>query len=306
MLRSIACAALAGSIGACGGSSPLSPNVEPARSTTDGGLRTNWISPDARSEDLLYVSLIPGGVDVFSYPQGKRLGHLTGSEEPYGECVDAGGDVFITDHERSDIVEYRHGGREPMRKLSDPGRPLDCSVDPTSGNLAVSNTTDSRSYGLQGNVEIYVGAKGRPRKLSDADLYAAWYCAYDGKGDLFVSGQNWSLGAIYLELPRGSRRFNRLHLRGVKGHGGLMWDGRFMALSNVTRIDRIADGKIISSAELKRSYPFALFSLYRNTIVVPEGGAHQYVGSWRYPNGGLPTGEIHLQIEPAGVAVSLK
>ncbi len=118
--------------------------------------------PAARNIDLLYVSKYDD-VDVFSYPAGKRVGTLTGFQSPGGLCVDKAGDVFVTNFGASNIVEYAHGGTKPIATLSDPYQePDDCSVDPTTGNLAVAN--------IGGSVSIYEGARGHPKQRTDSEI----------------------------------------------------------------------------------------------------------------------------------------
>lgn len=103
--------------------------------------RASWMSPEAAGEDLLYVG--GGGtygyVHVYSYPQGKLVGKLTGLDLPYGECVDASGDVWIVTNFPNQAIEYAHGGTTPIATLSVPGsNAYGCAVDPASGNLAVA------------------------------------------------------------------------------------------------------------------------------------------------------------------------
>jgi hypothetical protein len=125
----------------------------------------SWMAPDTKKRDLLYVSdSFPYGsndVYVYSYPKGKLKGTLTGFNEPSGQCVDKAGDVFIANFGASQILEYAHGGTSPIKTLSDPDYyPLGCSVDPTTGNLAVTNRL-STSF-TAGDVAIYADASGTP------------------------------------------------------------------------------------------------------------------------------------------------
>lgn len=117
----------------------------------------------SRASDLLYIS--DDGTDdvyAYSYPHIELKGPLTGFVRPHGECVDNAGEVFIADNGASNIIEYAHGGTSPIAVLSDPGYvPSACSVDPTSGNLAVTNV--ETPSGGQGTVVIYKHATGRPK-----------------------------------------------------------------------------------------------------------------------------------------------
>ncbi len=127
------------------------------------------MAPGAAKKDLLYVSNFnTETVLVYSYPDGNKMGTLTGFAQPDGLCSDKKGDVWIVNNEDSqsglDIVEYTHGGKKPIAKLSDGYILIGCSIDPTTGNLAVTNT-ETISFG-PGSIAIFAHAKGTPAILS--------------------------------------------------------------------------------------------------------------------------------------------
>ncbi|MGA9275093.1 MAG: hypothetical protein WBV67_16560, partial [Candidatus Cybelea sp.] len=68
---------------------------------------TSWMLPEAVSEDLLYVTNY-STVMVFTYPAGKHVGTLKGFYSNVGECVDANGDVFVTNFKPVAVYEYAH------------------------------------------------------------------------------------------------------------------------------------------------------------------------------------------------------
>jgi hypothetical protein len=73
--------------------------------------------------------------------------------------------------------------------LSDPGEyPVSCAVDPTTGNLAVTNVLTTGSEA--GNVETYKNASGTPTPLTCPGDVRYFFAGFDGKGDLMVSGIN--------------------------------------------------------------------------------------------------------------------
>ena len=82
-----------------------------------------------------------GNVYVYSFPDAKLQGTLTGLSFPTGECVDKAGDVWIVEEGPNEIVEYAHGGITPIATLTDPNNgPQACAVDAKdAGNLAVAN-----------------------------------------------------------------------------------------------------------------------------------------------------------------------
>src|SRR5579871_6367789 len=101
----------------------------------------SWMAPGLAKRDLLYLTDDGNGnVYVYSFPEAKLKGTLTGLNVPTGECVDKAGDVWIVEEGTNDIVEYAHGGTVPIATLTDPNNaPEGCSVDPTTGDLAVAN-----------------------------------------------------------------------------------------------------------------------------------------------------------------------
>jgi hypothetical protein len=96
----------------------------------------------ARREDLVYIAdEVADAVDVYSYPQLKRVGRIR-SKAPVGDCVDNLGDVWIVNGGNQTVVEYPHGGVTSIQRLP-LGKPVDtnfqgCAVDPSTGNLAVT------------------------------------------------------------------------------------------------------------------------------------------------------------------------
>jgi hypothetical protein len=182
----VAAAMLAG----CGGSQPPigAPGVIPQTSTiaTHADRGKSWMLPEAKTEDLLYASSQSGPptyyrptVWVFSYPQGKLVGKLMGfapSAQLYGLCTDRKGDVFVTGWGtgtvlQSQIYEFAHGGTQLKATLNDPGSAFGCAIDPTTGNLAVTNYFSQSGPSNNGNVEIYRHAKGKPTMHYDNNIY---------------------------------------------------------------------------------------------------------------------------------------
>jgi hypothetical protein len=80
----------------------------------------SWMLPEAKNNDLLYVSDpdSPSVVYVYSFPRGRQVGELSGfasGYSPWGLCTDKTGDVFVTTVHTSSspydslIYEYAHG-----------------------------------------------------------------------------------------------------------------------------------------------------------------------------------------------------
>ncbi|HEY1429690.1 MAG TPA: hypothetical protein VGF18_08955, partial [Candidatus Tumulicola sp.] len=103
----------------------------------DRGL--SWMLPEAKGKTtLLYVSLDLHRVGVFNYDTGKRVGTISGLDDPVGGCVDAKGDVYIAEYVNGDAVEYAHGATKPLRRFATDGQAWGCSVDPNN-DLAVTD-----------------------------------------------------------------------------------------------------------------------------------------------------------------------
>ena len=226
-------------LGGCGGSQPPigAPSTMPqshaiATQAKHGG---SWMLPEAKSEDLLYVSDAgTNNVYVFKYSGGRYVGTLDGLVgEPHGVCSDQAGDVFVTEFafENNSVQEYPHGGTTPIATLEAPGEPEECSVDPTTGNLAVAIYT----YGSgPTGVAIYADAQGNPTTYTDPNFLEMTACSYDEQGNLFVGGAN-PQGFLLAELPAGSGTFTDITLKSkINGEflEPLQWEGKHLAIGS--------------------------------------------------------------------------
>ena len=88
----------------CGGYQP--PIGEPGTVPQSYAIATHaergksWMLPEAKAQDLLYVSRnSPGEISVYSYPKGKLMGNLTVAGA-FGLCTDAKGDIFAISTEK--------------------------------------------------------------------------------------------------------------------------------------------------------------------------------------------------------------
>jgi hypothetical protein len=282
-----------------------------AQSTPSGAVtRTaSWISPAAKNGDLLYIS---GGsssdskVDIFTYPKGKAAGELTGLAYPSGMCVDQAQDVFVTELDGPrDIVEYAHGGTTPIATLNDPDEfPIGCSVDPTTGNLAVAN--EIGTYG-SGSVSIYLGATGSPQgPYSDSAFHEIWFCGYDDLGNLFIDGVNGSDQFQFAELPKGSSSFTNISLN-QRFHwpGGIQWDGTYVAVGDrqggVIYQTNGAGGKVVHMTHLTGVGILSQFFIDGKTVIAPNNAKAMF---YRYPRGGKAFKTFGVMSFPFGAVVS--
>jgi hypothetical protein len=287
---------------------PRHLTVSQAQSRTHG-----WMLRGAKSTDLLYVSNADdfGPVLVLTYPKGALAGQVTvPTGIPEGLCSDSAGDVFVTTYESSDesyIYKYAHGGTEPTATLSDPGAPQGCAIDPTTGDLAVTNNATA-SYG-PGNVIVYAAGQSVPTQYSDPNVRVFLFCAYDEKGDLFADGD----GALDMLLA-GGQSLNEISLNQPIDPSSIQWvtkDRRLAVVDyrsppsqydvyqiKVSGSTGTVTGPIIlktGKSRRDRSSPDVQFWTGDERVIGPAnlGSNTTRLDFWRYPGGGWPTKSIH-------------
>ncbi len=236
------------SLGGCNGANAPStsgPSFSPSRAATNAAgfepderpnRRVSWMSSAAKlTRPLLYASNWESNdVVVYAYRTGKVVGELTKDiDGPYGECSDSKGDVWITNYDTEIVVEYAHAAKTPRKELSDTGgASIGCSVDATTGNLAVANFAGGTPSGA-GYVVIYANASGTGTNYTTGDTYL-WPPAYDGSGNLFVEGENVDTGAKeLLELPKGGTTFTIISLPFTLNFpAAAYWNGKYVGVSD--------------------------------------------------------------------------
>lgn len=276
--------------------------------------------PEARGESLAYVSDsgTTGLVYVFSYPTGKRVGTLTGFYFPTGECVDKHGDVWVLNMSPEVIVEYAHGGTSPIATLDDPVGGFSCSVDPTTGNLAIASVDPAE-------VAVYANAAGTPTIYTYSGAASLASCSYDGSGNLFIDSSNAS--RPFAELPKGGSSFISIKYFNDAPLGNMQWDGRYMAVQERKHgnqgpitIDRV---QVTGTSAVLKSQTFMYanrnkqegsgvqFWIQGDQIVIPTPSRSRedpVLNVWSYPAGGNPFKRFRARgsYQLFGVAVSPK
>ena len=269
----------------------------------------SWMSPDAaKTKDLLYVSNIDSNtVNVYSYPNDKQVGMITADlSGPDGICVDNKNDIWVVNNGPVGsipyLVEYKHGGKTPIATLSGIVFAIGCSVDPTTGDLAVTNYGTGSSGG--GSVSIFAHAKGTPKVYTDSEIAHFNFCGYDPKGNLYADGTDAGQNVFHFaELPKGKKNLKNITLKGgfIYYPGMVQWDGKYVAVGDQmpsgTYTDAIyqttgAGGKIVHETPLDSGGPEEIigFWIQGSTVigpnVLPSPGD---VGFYKYPAGGKPT-----------------
>jgi len=263
------------------------------------------MQPAAKSKDILYVSdLGANTVVALTYPQGALVGKLTGFGSVAGLCADKAGDLFVVD-EAGPVQVFAHGGTSPIRELATVGAPYGCSVDPVTGNLAL---TQLSSY-QYGPFAVYPKAKGKPAYYKDKAVDASWFCSYDASGNLFSDVWDRYGKLTLAELPRGGKTIKLFKLnQDFQNPGGIQWDGKYLAVGNrgagvIYRLTKT--GSLAQTVKLKNGDSLEQFWIQGTMLVGPNEQNPAAVGLWRFPGGGSPTKSLGGFSYPFGAAVSL-
>ena len=212
-----------------------------------------------------------------------------------GACSDSNGNVFLV--EGNEVAEYAHAGTTPISTL-DLGASYSgqsCSVDPTTGSVAVTIGDASA-----GNVAIFLGGTGRPTFY--VSPIGADFCGYDGQGNLFVDA--YSGGGIALaELPAGGDKMTRISISKTLGGDPwqTQWDGKDLTVESIHgtggTIYRLkvsgSTATLVGTAKLTAAHPLRAFWIQGNVILAPYGASSgSRIAIWRYPAGGKATRSI--------------
>jgi hypothetical protein len=304
----------------------------------------SWMLPEAkRAKKLLYVSDW-GTEDVFvyDYKTGALVGTLTNLESPYGQCVDKKGDVWIVSRSGGYVVKYAHGGSEPLKKVTTDQQPIGCSVDPTTGNLAVASSS---------SIDVFAHDRSAPHVYQSEFCYPFWAPGYDKAGNLYVEallyGSTKPFGRrskqysdpLACELPHGgtSLRAVQFNQFNIYYPGGVMWDGKHLTLTDedymahgetaIYRVTEDASGNLTAVGhtvltdncdgdEAQVPQPFIVGTKNTpvnttegDTVVGPNilcGGSGPKFDYWKYPAGGNPTFSLQPSpTQPVGESVSI-
>jgi WD40 repeat protein len=254
---------------------------------------------------LVYLAVNPE-VSVYSYPGGKRAGTLDGISNPVALCSDTSGNVWVIDFDsrnRSTLLKYAHGGSEPIASLHLNGRGDACSVDPSTGNLAVGT--------LSSRIAVWTNGQGSPAMYSThAFFHAVRTVAYDGNGNLYMRSFNRGEPAAW--LPKGAPAAIEFHITKL---GSYAWDGRYLVIgpanSYAGPLTRYklhgGSGKVVGNVSVDdcaADYEPS-FSIVDSDLVVSCGlDETNSLNYYRYPKGGKPI--THFNAGASGsVAISV-
>jgi len=253
-------------------------------------------------------------VDLFT-AAGTQVGQLTGFHSPFGMASDIKGDLYVADILNSRIQVYAAGFSSPPTTLSDPGE-LPFDVDSFANGAYVAVTNSSTTGDGRGSVSIFKGST-LLRTITSATLSSPGFCAFDGKGDLYVDGYDPNGDVVIGEIPNatsGGTTFEQLTTTNSIGAP--------RSIQVTTAGGQIAIQDIANEAIYTYNRPSG-GSLGTPTQTTPLGGsetpgtfaftkdmANLYVADsnlgdaleYAYPSGGAPVSTIALA-GAAGIAV---
>ena len=291
----------------CGGSQPpiVAPGAMPQTSaiTTHADHSGSWMLPEAKGGDLLYVAA-QGNSYVLTYPTGKLVGTI--NQGGNGACSDSSGNVYLVGNS---VSEYSHGATKPSRTLSLSSPPYSCSVDPVTGDVAVTLPEVDE-------VAVFPSASGTPT-IYDPQVLDAQWCGYDDAGNLFVDGYAPSQIAL-AELPANGNAFLALTVNNpysVAYPRQVQWDGHHMTVeatveshpSKVLGILQLSisgsQADVISESRFNTRHAALSSWIHNNRLIVPvaDHGAIPNIGIWVYPKGGNAKKVVK---KPAGATAS--
>jgi hypothetical protein len=252
-------------------------------------------------KDLLYVSnFYSSDTLVFTYPEGKVVGTLTGVG-PVACASPASGDWWVAGND--EMLEYAHGGKTPIKTLS--GASGSCAVAPTTGDLAVINTSGH-------DIIIFPGGSGSGTAYCTG-MGSGYFDGYDDRGDLFVDGLTSGDTFGLVELPKGGSTCGIITLsQKIDFPGAIQWYDKYLAVGDQDAgvIYHFAihgtKAKEIGSTELGGSSDVVAFYIQKPYVAGADAG-NKDVELWDYPAGGgspvkVITGQFDL---PIGLIVSV-
>jgi hypothetical protein len=264
----------------------------------------------AKSRALVYVSdLLHDEVFVYTFPQLRPAGTLTGFSRLEGLCGDAAGNVWVMDAGTRTLYKFKHAGISPVAAVRDPGGvPFSCAVNPSDGDLAVSNasTGDGR-----GNIAIFNHAHRDAQiyRPQPGGIYYFKFASYDASGNLWVDGVDRHGGFAYAELAAGQKKLTSAELTGspIQSPGGVMYALGSVAIADAgatAAIYQTSGSSVTGTTPLLDACAVQQFFVTERVVAVastcPGSGELQV---YDYPAGGKAKNQIGVS-EPVGVTIS--
>jgi hypothetical protein len=248
---------------------------------------------------------------LVSYPDWKIVATISGDWSNDSLCSDPNtGNVFVTPEsfaQAQEVLEYAHGGTTPIATLRVPSgytNLFGCSVDPRSGNLAVSATQGGYKNGA---LLIYQAAQGNPTVYTDKTVREFGAPTYDGSDDIFVQITTRKINFKLAELPAGKKRFIPIHLGQQLALPHLCWDGKYIAAENLIgehQPDTLSQiqvtgniGTIVGTEQVYHGGAPPTIAISGNLMFGFDGQIkprnNHAVAVWSYPTAGEPKSKFY-------------
>lgn len=220
--------------------------------------RRSWISGELvrTHTPVLFVS-DSGTADVYIYNLTtlKRIGTITGFDQPQGECSDNRGNVWITDTNGQVVYELSHQGRLENELVITGGYPDACAWDSKTGDLAVMEMFQVNSSG--GAVLVYPKGSGYPKSYTNPGQYYYNFGSYDASGNLFFDGRDSNGNFMLSKLGKGSTSASTVKIT----HGVIYFPG-------MVQWDSVRNDLIVGDQACGNAY---VSCVYRVTITQTSG-----------------------------------
>ena len=179
---------------------------------------------DTSKTGRLFVSE-PDNGDVYLYdiPTFRLITILQTFKRPQGECSDFDGNVWVADAGTRKVVKIDYAGKTIGRLSDRNGAPYSCAWDGSTGDLAVTSTSER---GYAGAVLIYKQAMGTPITIRDLQLRTYAFDGYDRSGDLFFDGKTFQGKFQLSEVSAHQKYAHTVSVKGTKIYsaGFVQWD----------------------------------------------------------------------------------
>ena len=265
-------------------------NMQPSIAT-QGAPAANAPAHFKKNARLVYATDYANNTLTFySYTTGKKEGTINGLSAPQGLCSDANGNVFVANTDGNEVLGFSLGSTTSSRTITTTGQyPGGCAVS-SKGTLAVVALCSAPSCG-EGGLLLYADETGSPTTVTCQNLYHYYYATYDGKGNLFVEGDNVAGDFGFCEVRKGGTQGIAITLNfGPAFPSPVHWDGKYIATT-------YANGDIIGRYTIKGTSgtlentvtlngaqgQFTMAS--KKVVLAATAGGYGY---WKYPTGGNP------------------
>ena len=267
------------------------------------------MDPSAKGQRLLYVSDEKNRAVYIYGPSNKLEGTLTGFFEPLGECVDAANDVWIVDSGGNEVIEYAHGSTTPISGIgTSAGDPVGCSVDPTTGDIAIGVAQFTSAPGW---LQICTLPSRQCTIYKHTPVAYVSFVSYDKNGNLYIDGNDRN-GNFVLAARAPGGNFNKITIQGATIRAPAAIVNKFGVLSlgqgaaGTSTIYRLApDGTVTGSTNLSKADDCTQFAISGNLkyarVTCPNLGGN--VTKYQYPAGGNPVVTISGQFSEPYAAV---